>query len=556
MRYKKTVFSRVLVVVMTLLLVMPNTFVFAENPDPDGNVPVTVTEEDSALPDAPAKEEAGESPVTQEEGPAVQGQDDQDAREVPAGDSDVTKPDPKDTEEPEQVDSDNNVSEDDDPVKEEGDQNEGKTPENENTDVTDPEEITEETSLYEDAVHYTEKGDLKAADVQGEAAESKAKAKEAFGEETDLSKKDIDEAVVELFAAEGESVEEEGIPHQGDGSTIEEVSVKWVTKDTTDNDDSNLLYVKPSANHSQSVILQINYALSGEHDYAPGDVTITIPASIFKNRSGKDYGTMVIPYPEDPSRKDEFNWKLVGDQYILTNTRKFDAATKGFIQISIENLSPSELVDMQVSEPFDAYIEVVTNKGNTIALRSTELTAQFDTEAKITGATKRTYGSVTRVEASAIPAAQRIEGEEEYIKVDWYVWGQISSNTYYTLDLTDTIPDEYDGFIIGATDEDGRTLTKKSVYKGYANGQSNYYYFSVAYPASQFEPDTEYVFHNTITETVTETDPAAEVTNPNVGDDPKLTTEQNDLFGALKSQKKRIRLNASSSSCAKNDFTS
>ena len=64
----------------------------------------------------------------------------------------------------------------------------------------------------------------------------------------------------------------------------------------------------------------------------------------------------------------------------------------------------------------------------------------------------------------------------------------------------------------------------------------SYYYYTTAYPASQFKPDTLYTFHNTVRYTVTERDPAAAVTNPNVDNgkdkdgnplgssDPKLVT--------------------------------
>ena len=102
-------------------------------------------------------------------------------------------------------------------------------------------------------------------------------------------------------------------PRQGDGTFIENISAKWITADSVDNGDPELLYRKPNGLESQSVRLQINYALSGEHNYDPGDITITVPAHIFKNCSDQDYGNLIIPYPEDPSKKGDFNWKLVGD---------------------------------------------------------------------------------------------------------------------------------------------------------------------------------------------------------------------------------------------------
>ncbi|MBR4122579.1 MAG: hypothetical protein IKR06_04730, partial [Erysipelotrichaceae bacterium] len=339
----------------------------------------------------------------------------------------------------------------------------------------------------------------------------------------------INETVMSLFAAPAqETNSEETPPRSLDGSNIEGISVKWITEDTVSNDDDSFLYVRPSGNNPFSVRLQIDYALSGEHNYAPGDITITIPANIIHKRNGSPAGITVIPFPEDPSTKNDFNWKLVGDKYILTNTKRMSAATKGYVQIAFDELLPHELVDMEVSDLFDACIEVVTHKGNTIALRSNSIKAQFDTEARIIekSAVKRPYSTVERIPASSIPPSQRIEGENEYIKVNWYMWVDRAANTEYTLDIKDVMPAEYNGFVIGATTEDGLTCEKNAVYSGHGTGQTSYYNFSTAYPASQFEPDTDYTFHNNVTFTLTEKDPDAKVTNPNVGggSDPRLVT--------------------------------
>ncbi|MDO4869693.1 MAG: FctA domain-containing protein [Bacillota bacterium] len=404
----------------------------------------------------------------------------------------------------------------------------------ESSEETSEEETTEEEKLDADA-DYIKKGDVEAADVQGDGTKNKSNAKRAFDENTGLSDSKIDSVVGRVFAstagAWNDPVPVPGYDRSGDGTDIESITAKWIISDSVDNGDPALLYVKPGQG-AQQVRMQINYALSGEHNYGVGDVTITIPASMFKTRDGKDIGNLVIPFPKDPSKKGDFNWKLIKDEetgesyYVLTNTKPMSAATKGYMQFAITGLTPQQIVDMQVSDPFQAKIEVVTHKGNVIALKSNELTAQLDTEAKITGATKRLYGTPTRVKASQIPENQRIEGVEEYLKVSWYMWAHVSANTMYTMELVDTMPDEYDGFLIGATDEEGHEIDAGTVYTGTGNGQSKYFYYTVAYPAAQFEADTNYTFHNNVNFKVTEVDPAAEVTNPNVSDeDPALESE-------------------------------
>ena len=392
--------------------------------------------------------------------------------------------------------------------------------------------------------NYSEIDDVEAISLYNEAAENKEDAIDVLIDELSFPKKDAKKVAEDLFDIKGNRAltkgdnDEEDVPRQGDGSNIENISAKWITDDTVDNGDSSLLYYKPSGDNSFDVRLQINYALSGEHNYEPGDITITIPENIFKNRADKYACEVILPYPEDPSTKADFNWKLVDGNYVLTNTKRMSAATKGYIQIGFAGLTPHDLVDMEVSEDFDAYIEVTTHKGNLIALRSNKLNAQFDTEAKlVNNSVRKSNRTVERVPASEIPANQRINGEEEYILVTWYVYGSTTANTWYTLDSIDSIPQnasvtnnlkesDVHGFIIGATSGNGIELTKDNMYHGYSSGQTSYYSFKTAYPASQFEPNVVYTFHNKIHMTVTEDDPAAEVTNPNVqAEDPKLITE-------------------------------
>ncbi|MBQ2659023.1 MAG: BspA family leucine-rich repeat surface protein [Erysipelotrichaceae bacterium] len=406
----------------------------------------------------------------------------------------------------------------------------------------------------EPSVEYVENDDVKALSIQGSAAFSVAKAAKAIEENTDLSEEEALELAEELFETrDGETTDPDdsgdddveidpNYPRSKDDTNIENIRVKWITADTVDNGVERLLYIKPEGDEDYSVRLQINYALSGEHDYEPGDVTIKIPASIFKKRADEDdnveyAGITSIPFPEAPSTKNDFNWNRVGDYYILTNTKHMSAATKGYIQIGFSDLKPHELVDMELSDKFSAYIQVVTHAGNTIALGSNKIRAQFDTEASLSLVTKRAYQSVTRVPATSLPEEQRQQlpeqyrNETEFVKVDWYLWGKINANTLYTIDVKDFIDTQYVGFVIkdsvvvdyGNETDDAENVTgyyaTKKIGESYKNGDTSYITFSTAYPISQFTKDQGYTFKNNVTMTVTEVD-------PEVGDDPQLVTEK------------------------------
>ena len=126
--------------------------------------------------------------------------------------------------------------------------------------------------------------------------------------------------------------------------------------------------------------------------------------------------------------------------------------------------------------------------------------------------------------------------------MNWYGWGNAVANTQYTVSYSDVIPSdkvvgvteagqitEADAqcFLVNATTDDYMGADKGNAYTGSSNGRTGgYFYFTTAYPASQFLPDTKYTFHNNMRLTLTEKDPeVTENTNPNVQDvDPQLVT--------------------------------
>lgn len=305
------------------------------------------------------------------------------------------------------------------------------------------------------------------------------------------------------------------MPSEGDGSNVTNVSLSWVTEDTIDNEDDSLLYVQPGNDLPQEVTMLLKYALSGEHDYGAGDIVITMPATMFAYRDGSVAGKLTIPYPEDPKTTDDFNWSLVGNTCVLTNTRRMSAATTGYIELQFSDLTPHQLVDMRESDEFWAHIEVVTHAGNLIGKTSNTLTAQFDTEESVRAATKYCY-DVSWVPADEIDSDLKNPDETEYVVVSWYMYAYVYGNTDFTLSSVDTKADGYQGFVLSPTQSAAGTYADSLNFSGYTSGSPDgttgtalgYQTVQVAYPASQFEPDTPYTFRNQVVYTLTETDPA------------------------------------------------
>ncbi len=79
---------------------------------------------------------------------------------------------------------------------------------------------------------------------------------------------------------------------EGDGTTIENIKVKWLsTADET-------LVKTPINNDGQTFGARVDFSLSGQHSYKPGDIEIKLPLNIFKDRFGKDEGALDMSLPE------------------------------------------------------------------------------------------------------------------------------------------------------------------------------------------------------------------------------------------------------------------
>lgn len=379
---------------------------------------------------------------------------------------------------------------------------------------------------------WTEKGKLNAATVSSDVSSVGSDKSDiaAALEEAGATTKSAKRAAKDIAKAKRSSAKlgagaEEEMPWQADGNSVDSITARWITEDTANSAglgaDPALLYMKASGDNPLECRLRITYALSGEKDYEAGDIVFTLPANIFTDRDGKELGTIVIPYAEDPSQKGTYNWKQVGDKIVITNTKRLKAATKGFMDIAFQNLTPHMVRDMATYDWEGAKIEVNTAGNNIIGKVSNTLTAQIDTEAVVQSANKKRSGTVDVVSAAEVPEDCRKGGEENYVRVNWYTWGYTNANQLFDLDLVDTVTDEYISATAGHADGDDKLKTERVYEDGYSNQDTRYSHFSVYYPFSQFEPETDYTFKNSVTYTLTETDPAA-------GDDPQLVTTKSD----------------------------
>ncbi|MDO4428677.1 MAG: Cna B-type domain-containing protein, partial [Atopobiaceae bacterium] len=382
-----------------------------------------------------------------------------------------------------------------------------------------------------------------AVTLQGEAASSQGAALVALRDEAGVDQGTARDAAAIAFGVTGVGDEPavrdgERLPSgegdQSSGSFVDTLQVRWITEDDDpDNNDPDYLYLCPSDNSDQSVRMRVSYALSGSYDYKPGEVTITIPVNIFRDREGDFVGSMRLAVPENPSTTAAWNYQRVGDTFIITNTRQMSAASQGYIEFAVEGITPREVVDMAPSGPFEAKIEVATETGNIIGATSNQIFAQVDTFAELTSATKRAYEAprIVTADSGEIPEGQLVEGEDRYVLVTWYMNGYINPNTNqtHTLELNDKKTDDYEGFILDASGGSQTSERHIQVYEdGYGIRTTRYTDVQTAYPLSQFKVGETYTFKNEVTYSLTETDP--EIGDPvtNRADKQEVTTATDD----------------------------
>ncbi|MGI6590391.1 MAG: BspA family leucine-rich repeat surface protein [Eggerthellaceae bacterium] len=302
-----------------------------------------------------------------------------------------------------------------------------------------------------------------------------------------------------------------------DGSSIDSMGLIWKTNDTTDDGDAANLYLKPNDNTPLSITAQVDFSLSGEHDYEPGAIQVKIPAYLFQDREGNNHGNLVLPLDEAPSTKTAFNWSFIDDEnggyYILTNTHQMSSASSVAIEFAYENLTPSEVVDMKKTSDLTAELSVTTVSGNELSQSAGPLTATIDTHETVASADKDYYDRTTKtaeqLRAQGCTIPDEYAGETKFLVLTWATDAYHEGNTNYTMTWNDTpsLTMQVGGNTVACKSfvlSNGTGTSEKKLWC--KDNSTATEYVRVAYPYSQFEPETTYKISNSVEWTCTETD--------------------------------------------------
>ena len=351
--------------------------------------------------------------------------------------------------------------------------------------------------------------------------------------------------------------EVENNPASADGITITRLKAHWLSSSTGEDKPAGTdpLVLVPNGTKMPNQQWQINMSLTGNGNLEPGTIELVIPAYIWKDRDGNEPGLLTLAIPEEgQTSSNNFAYKRVGDNIVITNVNTMSADSAIMIQGTFRMTYPDpsvdenkvfsttysyNMVDIDVADPtqhenngisndFYAVANVITPMTNTVITEtSNAIYATVNTSIVARGA----YVSNTdngKVYVNEIPETMPEEflpsNPNDYVYVKWYLDGAAQGNQPYimksVMGLVNTGSMLVDGEkesqeielhpqILG-TVYSGQNIKAENperieteLYRGYAQGARSVYVW-IAYPKSDFsEGGAQYTVKNQHTVYVT-----------------------------------------------------
>lgn len=318
------------------------------------------------------------------------------------------------------------------------------------------------------------------------------------------------------FLFEPSSAEE--LVSEKDGYKIDVADMSWILDDQTS---KNVQHIDLTNSNGGSFFVRakLNISLMSKTDYKPGDIQIKVPRYIFKTREDINTGELNMAVPELPDKSQPFAYLNNGNEYIIVNTKSIAATTQAVFEFTIKGLSPANIKDFSTgykSDPFNALVEVTTDKGNKISKRTNGVQAEIDTKAILESIQQNALYTFEKYSERVFPKELKPENDKDYIYAAWPSSITTEANQPYTVDVTTKFtegPNNRGAILLGYSANGKFVKTSnpviKNVFDGYvansSSSQANVTYY-IAYPRSNFRNFESYMLNNTVEYTLTSKD--------------------------------------------------
>lgn len=205
-------------------------------------------------------------------------------------------------------------------------------------------------------------------------------------------------------------------------------------------------------------IYRITFSLSGESFYKPGEVQITMPKRMLKDRNGKYADAYELSVPEEGSNTGDFVYKEDGDNIVVYNRTEVSAADNGYIEIMYSTTEETyEYADYGKAASSDTFNATIKAGDKTQVVSAPPV--YINTKAYVTSATK--YYPV-RYSAWQPEWGTAPSDANDYFYLVWEVKSIIFANGKYDFTLTDNF--EKYGKVIGFKPQGSMTFSHEEPY--------------------------------------------------------------------------------------------
>lgn len=297
--------------------------------------------------------------------------------------------------------------------------------------------------------------------------------------------------------------------------TLDYVLIHWLTVDSITEQPANFdtLHLRPDTEIAQDQQFQIDISTSGRDPYKPGDIEITLPASIWTNRYGSVEGNLTLAVPEYPETSGTFNWEYdpETDRIIIRNTKNIPASGKIMLQGSFRNVNATNIVDNTQSGGIEAIVTIQTPEGEPLTMQSNIIDAFMDTHIEAVYARKTAENTVEKnydvfwgdeapldyIPEELLPAGEGAGKPSNYAYVRWYVAGAAGGSQPFRMYIEDTVDDGHGGVLLGMShtiadpSDPGVKLSSNGVY--YKKAENNHIR-ALVYDGYSVLPKTAYIW--------------------------------------------------------------
>ena len=262
------------------------------------------------------------------------------------------------------------------------------------------------------------------------------------------------------------------------------------------------------SNAGHRIAFRINTALSGEGELAPGEIRITVPKHILRDRKGNlaDICELSVPHESEAVDITDLVYYEEGDSFIITNHIELPAGYQGFIELAYDTSKRTfEYTDMGKSDDFTAAIDIIRSDGTNVHDDADPIPVYINTNAQINYTNKNVMNSYHYTSWQSAWGTKP-DDADEYNFLVWEIRTYFRNATQpYTFTLND-VPSSDDTKVMAYKLQGAAQYSQTNTENNCTSETYRTDYVITGHKKSTYDPLNSYSITNKITASVTPAD--------------------------------------------------